>query len=71
VTVDGIIDYLARPRLVFYHGGQGQAAIAVAGHVLSQVVGETSKKEGNKLKAPASGIIRRTINYLTVARMRE
>jgi len=33
VTVDGIIDYLARPGSVFYHGGQGQAANAVANHV--------------------------------------
>jgi len=35
VTVDGSIDYLARPGPVLYHGGQGQAAIAVACHVLA------------------------------------
>jgi hypothetical protein len=55
VTVDGIIDYLARPGPVLYHGGQGQAAIAVACHVLTWWLSETSKK-GEQAQAPASGI---------------
>jgi hypothetical protein len=52
--VDGIIYFLARPHLIFFHGGQGQAATRLP--AMSEISSQVKPKEKRRGQGSGSGI---------------